>query len=89
MAAPVVPPSGPGSRKGSLCMAPQQFGYPCTPYSGTNQWANPTGSSQAGLLGAMPPAAPPVSLQQGFHIGTNHKSSGGSSSNAGRTTQAN
>lgn len=89
MSAPVVLPAG--TRKGSLCLAPQQFGYPCTPYGGAPQWANPAGSAPVGLLGALQPTATPISLQQSYHLNSSHKAtsgSGSSSSTVGRTTQA-
>ncbi|KAL2093816.1 hypothetical protein ACEWY4_011128 [Coilia grayii] len=93
--APVVMPTG--TRKGSLCLAPQQFGYPCAPYATTTapQWATPAAPPQVSLMGTLQPSAAPISLkqqqqqQQGFHVGTNHKANGGGGgSNAGRTTQA-
>lgn len=86
MSAPVVLPAG--TRKGSLCMAPQQFGYPCAPYGCTPQWANPAAVAPVGLLGALQPTATPISLQQSYHINASHKPSSGSNNAVGRTTQA-
>lgn len=91
--APIVIP--PGTRKGSLCLAPQQsFPYPCVPYAnaGAQQWTGAAGAPQVSLMGTLQPSAASIPLQQqtqpGYHMASSHKAKAGASSNAGRTSQA-
>ncbi|XP_030648840.1 serine/threonine-protein kinase WNK1 isoform X2 [Chanos chanos] len=75
------------NRKGSLCLAPQQFTYPCGPY-GVPQWTGPTGPAQVVLLGSLQPAGS-APLQPGFHIGSGaHKPGSGVSGSNLRTTES-
>lgn len=65
-----------GPRKGSLGPAAPGFGYASASYSAP-QWAGPTGTCQVSMLNPaqplpqyQPPTTAPVSLHQGYHMGT-------------------
>nr|XP_057931323.1 serine/threonine-protein kinase WNK1-like isoform X2 [Doryrhamphus excisus] len=65
-----------GPRKGSLGPVAQGFGYASAPYSAP-QWAGPTGNCQVSMRNPaqplaqyQPPMTAPVSLHQGYHMGT-------------------
>ncbi|XP_054631960.1 serine/threonine-protein kinase WNK1 isoform X2 [Dunckerocampus dactyliophorus] len=65
-----------GPRKGSLGPVAQGFGYASAPYS-ASQWAGPTGNCQVSMRNPaqpltqyQPPMTAPVSLHQGYHMGT-------------------
>ncbi|XP_036068355.1 serine/threonine-protein kinase WNK1 [Oryzias melastigma] len=70
---PSNPSASLGSRKGSLGPVAQGFGF--TSYSAP-QWAGPTGTCQVSvhnpsqLKQYQPPTTAPMSMQQGFHLGT-------------------
>ncbi|XP_037111059.1 serine/threonine-protein kinase WNK1-like isoform X1 [Syngnathus acus] len=61
-----------GHRKGSLGPVGPGFGYTPASYSAP-QWAGPTGNCQVGMLNPAQYQAPmtaPVSMHQGYHMGT-------------------
>ncbi|KAM6936914.1 serine/threonine-protein kinase WNK1-like [Xenentodon cancila] len=65
-----------GPRKGSLGPVVQGFGYASAPYSAP-PWAGPTGTCQVSIHNPaqplkqyQPPTTAPVSLHQGYHMGT-------------------
>ncbi|XP_051917549.1 serine/threonine-protein kinase WNK1-like isoform X1 [Hippocampus zosterae] len=61
-----------GARKGSLGPVGPGFGYASASYS-ASQWAGPTANCQVGMLTPaqyQPPMAAPVSMHQGYHMGT-------------------
>lgn len=72
---PTNPSASLGPRKGSLCPVAQGFGFTPVSYSAP-QWAGPTGACQVSvhnpsqLKQYQPPTTAPVSMQQGFHLGT-------------------
>lgn len=61
-----------GARKGSLGPVGPGFGYASASYN-ASQWAGPTGNCQVGMLTPaqyQPPMTAPVSMHQGYHMGT-------------------
>ncbi|XP_075998627.1 serine/threonine-protein kinase WNK1-like isoform X2 [Genypterus blacodes] len=73
---PANPPFPLGPRKGSLGPVAPGFGNASAPYSAP-QWAGPTGTCQVNMLNPtqpltqyQPPTPAPVSLHQGYHMGT-------------------